>query len=247
MHQTYTVTHARQFALPFPQHAFYAASDFLSGACNQEAMAWLEHPEAWPGQRLLVHGPLGTGKTHLLHLFAVRHHAALLPAQALPRLCPPPDAPALAIDDADAMVDPEALLHVLNVAAERRQPVLLSARTPPSAWHIPLPDLASRLRAITTVAVGLPEDDLLRPLLARLLADRQLMVPEKLQDFLLARLPRTGGALREAAARLDRLSLAEGGTVSRALAARVVQEMTDLPAEDDACLQPLQDTVLLPF
>jgi len=53
--------------------------------------------------------------------------------------------------------------------------------------------------------------------------------------------------LREAAARLDRLSLAEGGTVSRALAARVVQEMTDLPAEDDACLQPLQDTVLLPF
>ena len=27
----------------------------------------------------------------------------------------------------------------------------------------------------------------------------------------------------------------------------VVQEMTDLPAEDDACLQPLQDTVLRPF
>jgi chromosomal replication initiation ATPase DnaA len=75
------------------------------------------------------------------------------------------------------------------------------------------------------VALHAPEDDLLRPLLARLLADRQLRVPEKLQDFLLARLPRTGGALREAAARLDRLSLAEGRHVSRALVARVAEEL----------------------
>ena len=247
MHQTGRVTLARQFALPFPQHAFYAAADFLAGACNREALAWLERPAAWPNQRLLVHGPLGTGKTHLLHLFAVRHHAALVPSQALRRLCPPPEAPALAIDDADATPDPRALLHVLNAAAERQQPVLLSARTPPAAWHIALPDLASRLRAITAVPVGLPDDDLLQPLLARLLADRQLQVPEKIQDFLLARLPRTGGALREAAARLDRLSLAEGGTVSRALAARVVQEMTDLPAEDDANAQPPNTAVLLPF
>ncbi len=146
------------------------------------------------------------------------------------RLEPPPEAAALAIDDSDTVTDPRALLHMLNAAAERGMPVLLAARTPPAVWPTALPDLASRLRAITTVELHLPEDDLLRPLLARLLADRQLRVPEKLQEYLLARLPRTGGALREAAARLDRLSLAQGGQVTRALAAQVAEDCGE-PAE----------------
>lgn len=225
------VTYARQFALPFPQHDHYAPADFLPGACNAEALAWIAEPHAWPMLRLLVHGPDGAGKTHLLHVFAARHQAALLPALAVRRLEPPPEAAALAIDDADSVADPRALLHLLNAAAELGIPVLLSARTPPASWAIALPDLASRLRATTSVALSVPEDDLLRPLLARLLADRQLRVPEKLQDFLLARLPRTGGALREAAARLDRLSLAEGRTVSRAMAAQVADELGEGDAE----------------
>ena len=217
------MTYARQFALPFPQHAFYAPEDFLPGACNEAALAWLAQPRAWPLLRLLVHGPDGAGKTHLLHVFAARHEAALLPASAIRRLEPPPDAPALAIDDADDVTDQLALLHVLNAAAERAMPVLLGARTPPAAWPIGLADLASRMD------LGQPDVLLalliLGTLLARLLSDRQLRVPEKLQDFLLARLPRSGGALREAAARLDRLSLAEGRTVSRPMAALVVQEL----------------------
>ena len=225
------MTYARQFALPFPQHHHYAPADFLPGACNAAALAWLENPSAWPAQRLLVHGPDGAGKTHLLHVFAARHHAALLPALAVRRLEPPPEAAALAIDDADSVADPRALLHLLNQTAERGMPVLLAARLPPAVWAIQLPDLASRLRAITTVALHVPEDDLLRPLLARLLADRQLRVPEKLQDWLLARLPRTGGALREAAARLDRLSLAEGRHVSRAMAARVAEDLGEAPED----------------
>ncbi len=225
------MTYARQFALPFPQHHHYDPADYLPGACNEAALAWLENPTAWPALRLLVHGPDGAGKTHLLHLFAARHQAALLPALAVRRHEPPPDAAALAIDDADSVADPRALLFLLNATAERAIPVLLAARTAPSAWAIQLPDLASRLRAITTVELRPPDDDLLRPLLARLLTNRQLRVPEKLQDFLLARLPRTGGALREAAARLDRLSLAQGGHVTRALAAQVAEEFGEVSDE----------------
>jgi chromosomal replication initiation ATPase DnaA len=114
---------------------------------------------------------------------------------------------------------------LLNAASERGVPVLLTARTPPARWDFRLPDLVSRLRATPTVALLAPDDDLLRALLARLLSDHQLRVPERLQDFLLARLPRTGGALREAAARLDRLSLAEGGTITRKMAQCVVDEL----------------------
>ena len=46
-----------------------------------------------------------------------------------------------------------------------------------------------------------------------------------LQDALLARLPRTAGAMREAACRLDRTALAAGGPVTRALALQVAGAM----------------------
>jgi chromosomal replication initiation ATPase DnaA len=218
------VTFARQFALPFTTEAPYVAADFFPSACNAGALAWLDDVSAWPSLRLAVHGAEGTGKTHLLHYFAARHQAAILPANAVRRFAPPPDAPALGIDDADSVVDAEALLHLLNAAAERGMPVLLTGRAAPAHWDFKLPDLVSRLRATAAVALGDPDDDLLKALLARLLSDRQMAVPERLQNFLLARLPRTGHALREAAARLDRYSLAEGRAVTPNMAQRVIDE-----------------------
>ncbi len=217
------MTYARQFALPFPQAALYAADAFLPGQANAAALAWLDNPATWPASRLAIHGEEGTGKTHFLHLFAARYHAALLPAEALRPFAPLPDAPALAIDDADTIPDPRALLHALNTAAEQNKRVLLAGRIAPAYWGVTLPDLASRLRAITTVALAPPEDSLLRALLARALADRQLVVPERVQDYLLTHLPRTGGAMRAAAAKLDRLALASGGHITRAMAALVAE------------------------
>lgn len=179
----------------------------------------------------MLWGAAGCGKTHLLHLWAERSGAVVLNAPAL-RGLPALPAGAVAIDDADAAAEETALLHLLNAAAEARQAVLLTGRTAPSRWRVRLPDLASRLRAITAVPIGAPEDALLRTLLARLLADRQLAVPEQVQDWLRLRLPRTAAALREAAVRLDRLALASGGPVGRSLAAAVLAGLQE-PAEDD--------------
>jgi chromosomal replication initiation ATPase DnaA len=143
---------------------------------------------------------------------------------------PPPPAAALAIDDADAATDPEVLLHTLNRAAATGTALLLSARLPPARWPVVLPDLVSRLRAITAVEIGPPEDSLLRVLLARLLSDHQLAMPSGVQEWLLLRLPCTAAALREAVARLDRAQLATGRAITRGLAAAIVAEM-DGPAE----------------
>jgi chromosomal replication initiation ATPase DnaA len=122
----------------------------------------------------------------------------------------------VAVDDADAAAE-QPLLHLLNAAGEAGLPVLLAGRAAPARWNPVLADLASRLRAITAVGIGPAEDALLRGLLARLLADRQLAVAEPVQDWLRLLLPRAQGALREAVARLDRAALAGGGRVTRGL------------------------------
>lgn len=209
----------QQLALPFPYQPTLTAAEFLAAASNEVALTWLERTPEWPDGRLLLWGEPGCGKTHMLHLWAERASASLWVGAALRPEVPPPTAP-LAIDAADT-ADERALLHWLNAAREAGNPVLLAGRTPPARWQIGLPDLASRLRAVTTVAIAPPEDTLLRGLLTRLLADRQLAVPAALQDWLLLRLPRTAAACREAAARLAD----DGGPIDRQLVARVLDDL----------------------
>ena len=130
----------------------------------------------------------------------------------------------LAVDNAD-QADEHALLHLLNAAAEAALPVLLAAPAAPAHWPTRLPDLASRLRAITAAELATPGDAMLRTLFATLLAARQLAVPEPVQDWLLRRLPRDPATLREAAERLDRASLAAGRRITQPVAAQVLQAL----------------------
>ncbi len=45
-------------------------------------------------------------------------------------------------------------------------------------WPVKLPDLISRLKAMPVATLGLPDDDLLRGVLVKLFADRQVKVDE---------------------------------------------------------------------
>ena len=215
---------ARQLPLPFPPRATYAAADFIAAPSNAAALAWLARPGDWPFGRLVLCGPSGSGKTHLLHLWCAQEQGILWSAQDVRGVPVLPASGPVAVDDAD-LADEEALFHLINAAQTARRALLLAGREAPSRWRTRLPDLASRLRASTAVAIGPAEDALLAPLLARLLADRQLDVPMALQAWLLIRLPRHPAALAEDVARLDRAALARGQGVSRALAAAVVNDM----------------------
>ncbi len=225
--------------LPLPRAAQHEAADFIRTASNDAALTWLDRVADWPQGRLAVWGEAGCGKTHLLHRWATTTGAHYLTGPALPRLDELPDLPGiagLAIDnadaDADAMADDATLLHLLNAAAEARRPVLLAARTPPARWPVRLPDLASRLRAVTAVELLPPDDALLRILLARLFSDRQHIVSAPTQDWLLTRLPRTPTALRDAADRLDRAALGSAGGITRPLARAALADLIDADRDD---------------
>ena len=215
----------RQLALPFPYAPDFTRARFLRAACNEEALAWIGRESEWPMRRLVIWGEAGSGKSHLLHLWAQRHGTTVLAGPQLRLATAAPTQP-IALDDADLAAE-RPLLHLLNAAAEAGLPVLLAARTPPSRWNIALPDLASRLRAALAVRIRPAEDELLRALLSALFVDRQMAVSEPVQEMLLRHLPRNPAVLREAAARLDRLALAAGGRVTRTLAAEVVAEFVE--------------------
>jgi DnaA regulatory inactivator Hda len=199
-------------------------ADFLVAPCNQAAIQWLDRWPDWPATALMLQGPPGCGKTHLARVFAARSHAAIVEAESLvtdevPALLG--GAGACVVDDADR-AEPEPLLHLYNLVAERRGAMLLAAREAPARWPGLLPDLRSRLAAAPVVAVEPPDDALLAALLVKLFADRQVAVSEEVVLFLVRHMERSFEAARRLVADLDTAALRDRRAVTIPLARAVL-------------------------
>jgi len=219
-----------QLVFDLPHRAALDAGDFLLAACNRDAVAWLDRWPEWPAPLLTVHGPAGSGKTHMAFVWRARNGARLMHPEEIAAQ------PFSAFDDGDrnwivddvaAGFDEEAFLHFYNAVAERGGSILLTARTPPSRWPIALADLRSRLTAAPAVAIGRPDNELLGAVLVKLLGDRQLTVGPDVLIYLLARMERSFSAARNVVAALDRRALAERRKLSIPLARDVLTELND--------------------
>jgi chromosomal replication initiation ATPase DnaA len=192
----------RQLPLLIPTEPAYDEASFLQAESNAAARTWLRRTELWPDRRLALWGDADRGKTHLLRIWAARTGADVADGKLLSGFPVVTSEAGVAVDDADR-ADEAALLHLLNTARDLGRPALLAGREAPARWSVTLPDLNSRLRAITAVEVEAPNEDLLRRLLMLWLAERQLVADPALHNRLLLRLPRSPQVLRAAVELLD--------------------------------------------
>ena len=205
------------------------AADFLVAPCNQTAVAWTDRWPEWPGPGVIVHGPAGSGKSHLAQVWAARAGAHTVAAS---RLCDDQmdglSPRAVVVDDADRVAgDPaleQALLHLYNGVAGDGGHLLLTARAPALQWQVKLPDLASRVRSLAGAGIEPPDDAVLAAVLVKQFADRQLTPATAVIDYLLPRMERSFAAARAMVDRLDRASLAAGRPVTIALARQALAE-----------------------
>jgi chromosomal replication initiation ATPase DnaA len=199
----------RQLRLKLDRALPPTRSEFVVSACNAEAVAALDRPADWPNAALALVGPEGGGKSHLAAIWATQTPDAVL------------------MEDADREPAGEALFHALN-AAHPSAPLLLTARTRPAAWRAALPDLRSRLNALTVVELAEPDDAVLSGVLARLFRERSIRPPDDLIPYLIRRIGRSVPEARAVVDRLDEAALADGRPVSRALAREVLEVTGDL-------------------
>ena len=218
---------SRQLALALPHVENFARDDFLEGPSNAAALCLIDRWPDWPARVLALTGPEGSGKSHLASIWAEASGARFHSARALGDAHPPTALAtgALVIEDlAPGQFEERALFHLLNLAREHEAFMLITARSAPAGWALRLVDLESRLRAMPVVALHPPDEALLRAIMVKLFADRQVPIDESLVAFLLTRVERSFAAAREAVATLDREGLRLKRPVTRALAVEVLRD-----------------------
>ena len=214
----------RQLVLALDHAISFAREDFLEGPSNAKALALIERWPDWPDRLAVLVGPEGSGKSHLAAIWAQMTGARILSAKLLGET----DLPhafatgALVVEDLEPEgLNERALFHLINMAREQQVDVLLTARSAPAGFGVSIRDLNSRLRVLPVVSLEAPDDALLRMLIVKLAADRQLAVDEALVNYLANRIERSFAGVRAAIALLDEEALRQHRPVTRALAAEL--------------------------
>jgi chromosomal replication initiation ATPase DnaA len=219
------VNRDEQFLLPLDAAPRFGREDFLVGPANEAAFAHIERWPRWLSPAAVITGPAGSGKSHLATVFAQESGARMIRADHLDKADVPhlAHSRALVLEDADRYpADEVALFHLLNLARETGQSVVLTARLPPDQWGIRTPDLLSRLRAQPLLVLAEPGDSLLAGLFVKHFADRQIHVDAQVVSYALARIERSYGAVQNLVAALDHQSLLRKKPVSRAMVAEIL-------------------------
>src|SRR5262245_45922007 len=216
----------RQLALALDHAESFAREDFLGGPSNAAALALVDGWPDWPGRVVALIGPEGAGKSHLAAVWAQAAGARIVAARALAESEVPAALAtgAVVVEDlAPGAFEERALFHLVNLAREDGAFVLITARAAPTAWRFAVRDLGSRLKALPVVELAPPDDALLRAVLVKLFADRQLAVDESLVGYVAMRIERSLAAARDVVARLDREAMRQKRPLTRALAVELLR------------------------
>ncbi|MDE3059919.1 MAG: DNA replication protein [Pseudomonadota bacterium] len=197
-----------QYSLPLHLSPHYSEDNFFVSGCNRDAYEWVIRWPGWPAHALFIHGPRGSGKTHLAQLWAARSQARLLAAVQLAEIAPDAMAGHWAIEDVEQLNDEARLLHLFNVTRESACGLLLTADAPPSRLALALPDLTSRLLSLPLVAIEQPDDAVLAASMRKQFADRQMKVDEEVIAWLLPRMERSLAEAKRLVETIDSAALA---------------------------------------
>jgi len=220
------MTSGRQLAFDLPHREALGREDYLVSESNSAAVAAIDAWPDWPHAGLVLVGPEGSGKTHLVEVWRQMSGARKLVANDVsgdPNVLIA-DASAVIVEDCGPGLDETAMFHLLNAVERAGADILLTAKKEPRGWQVELSDLMSRLSRLPVVKLEPPDDLLLQAVMMKLFADRQVTVDASVLRYLAMRVERSFAAVRDMVVRLDRAAIEAKRPVTRTLAARVLSE-----------------------
>lgn len=235
-----------QLIFDFPVEPKLTFATLVNCDGNRTAVAFAERllDDAASDNLLYLHGPAGSGKSHILQAIADRIAGGGTPVptfsfreaegvatstllQSLHRRLT--DAPALLLDDIHLTpADPAVrvpLWQLFNTHYTAGHRIVVTGAVPPKELRNLDDHLISRLLWGLVAKTDITDDDSRRMIMKKLAADRQIVLPADVIDLLLGRLPRDIPTLVAALDRINRQALAQKRKVTVSLAREALESL----------------------
>lgn len=193
---------------------------------NRAAIELVAAWRSWPNGALALIGPAGSGKSHVAQAWAMDAEATELPSGL-----PAEEAAARAAQtggrvwlDGAATEGELTLFRLLEQAKIGRGALLLVAETTPVTWPVLLPDLVTRLAALSVAELGEPDRMLMAVVLRRLCREKFISLGQDAEDFLLENMAFRFAMARAVAEELDALVVKGAKPVGVVLARRALSQ-----------------------
>ncbi|MEO1701707.1 MAG: hypothetical protein AAFR71_06590 [Pseudomonadota bacterium] len=216
-----------QLVLDIGSAASFSRDDLIASPSNIAAVHLIDIWPNWVTPISIIVGAKGTGKSHLAAAWQAKSGAARFSTHDLEQAGESArKGSAIVIDDfCLPSADETLLFHLINTVREAGGFLLMTTSKAMDLGGIKTQDLASRLRAATSIAMEVPDEDLLRGVFAKLFADRQLTVDPGVIDYCLVRIPRSLQAVVDFVDQLDRASMARKRRITSRFAGEILDSL----------------------
>ncbi|MES2677761.1 MAG: DnaA/Hda family protein [Pseudomonadota bacterium] len=217
-----------QLSFNFPFQEKYLAEDFVVSPCNEAAFEFIQNydlqNESAP-KTFAILAPKLAGKSYLANIWSKKVEAEFLHLTDLKNVNLIKFIKAkkfYIIEDIDEIKNPELLLQIFNLIQEKLGYLLITSSVNLSLVGLKIKDLNSRLKNVFQLEIERPDDELIKMLLTKNFAAKQLKVEGRVIDFLTQNLNRDFASIYDIVRLLEFYSLEKKRNITVPLAKEIL-------------------------
>jgi len=215
-----------QLLLNFKFRKNYDKNDFFVSSSNFYAFTLVDTWPNWEKNIINICGERYCGKTHLAEIFIKKNKGKLinLKAENIKNLNELRLFENIVIDNIDKNIDENYIFTLFNFVDQNNKYLLINSEKPINEINFDLEDLNSRAKNCLIAKIDKPDDELIKVLLSKSFSDRQIIINNKLIDFIAKRIARSYGKIFEFIYKIDEMSLKKKKSIDLKIIKNVLED-----------------------
>ena len=215
-----------QLLLNFKFRKNYDKNDFFVSSSNFYAFTLVDTWPNWEKNIINICGERYCGKTHLAEIFLKKNKGKLinLKTENIKNLNDLRLFENIVIDNFDKNIDENYIFTLFNFVDQNNKYLLINSEKPIYEINFDLADLNSRAKNCLIAKIDKPDDELIKVLLSKSFSDRQIIINNKLIDFIAKRIARSYGKIFEFIYKIDEMSLKKKKSIDLKIIKNVLED-----------------------
>ena len=215
-----------QLLLNFKFRKNYDKNDFFVSSSNFYAFTLVDTWPNWEKNIINICGERYCGKTHLAEIFLKKNKGKLinLKTENIKNLNDLRLFENIVIDNFDKNIDENYIFTLFNFVDQNNKYLLINSEKPINEINFDLADLNSRAKNCLIAKIDKPDDELIKVLLSKSFSDRQIIINNKLIDFIAKRIARSYGKIFEFIYKIDEMSLKKKKSIDIKIIKNVLED-----------------------